>query len=103
MVSDIDTAKRALVTLLKSLAGIYHLVVGLTRDSTDTQACTAYKKVSRKTDPAHGGTDEHHKALNAARDLWEEALRARKATASLHFLVGESQPNKSVHTSVFVG
>ena len=79
MVSNIDAGKRAFVTLLKSLAGIYLLVLGLTRESTDAQVRSAYKKVSRKTDPGNGGTDEHHRALNAARELWEEALRASKA------------------------
>ena len=37
MVSNIDTAKRALVTLLKSLAVIYGLAYGLTRESADVQ------------------------------------------------------------------
>ena len=35
MVSGIDTAKRALVTLLKSLAGIYGIAVALTRESSE--------------------------------------------------------------------
>ena len=37
MVSLVDTAKRALVTLLKSLAAIYSVTVALTRDSADTE------------------------------------------------------------------
>ena len=76
MVSNIDTAKRAFVTLLKSIAVIYGLVAGLTRESTDIQVRAAYKKVSRKAHPDKGGAEEHSKALNAARDVWEEALRA---------------------------
>jgi curved DNA-binding protein CbpA len=79
MVSSVDTAKRVLVTLLKSLAAIYSVALGLTRESTDTQVGAAYKKVSRKAHPDHGGATEHQKALNAARDRWENALRASKA------------------------
>ena len=36
-----------LVTFLKSLAVIYSVVLGLTRESTDTQVKAAYKQVSR--------------------------------------------------------
>ena len=76
MVSNIDTAKRAFVTRLKSIAVIYGLVAGLTRESTDVQVRAAYKKVSRKAHPDKGGAEEHIKAMSAARDTWEEALRA---------------------------
>ena len=47
MVSVVDTAKRALVTLLKSLAAIYAVTLTLTRDSADSEVEAAYKKVSR--------------------------------------------------------
>ena len=78
MVSNVDTTKRALVTLLKSLASIYLVVVGITRESSDVQLRSAFRKVSRRAHPDHGGTEAHQKALNAARDLWEEALKAGK-------------------------
>ena len=80
MVSAVGKAKRVLVTLLKSLAGIYALVLGLTRDSTEVEVKAAYRKVSRRAHPDRGGTPEHQKALNAARDEWEEALRASKGS-----------------------
>ena len=51
MVSNLEIAKRVLVTLLKSLAGIYSVVLGLTRESTNTQVKAAYKKVSLKRTP----------------------------------------------------
>ena len=35
MVSHVDRAKRALVTLLNQLAVLYKLVLGVTRDSTN--------------------------------------------------------------------
>ena len=78
MVSAMDKAKRVLVTLLRSLAGIYGVVVGLTRESTEVEVKAAYKKVSRRAHPDRGGTPEHQTALNAARDVWEEALRGKK-------------------------
>ena len=71
MVSSVDTAKRVLVTLLKSLAGIYSVVLSLTRESTEVEVRAAYKKVSRKAHPDQGGAPEHQKALNAARGAWE--------------------------------
>ena len=78
MVSVVDTAKRALVTLIKSLAAIYSVTVTLTRDSSDSELKAAYKKVSRKAHPDQGGATEHQKALNAEKDSWEDALRASK-------------------------
>ena len=46
MVSAIDLAKRALVALLKTLAGIYSVNLNLTRDSSDNVVRSAYKRVS---------------------------------------------------------
>ena len=76
MVSNLEIAKRVLATLLKSLAGIYSVVLGLTRESTNTQVKAAYKKVSLKAHPDQGGEAKHQAALNTARDTWEDALRA---------------------------
>ena len=59
MVSNLETAKRVLVTLLKSLAGIYSVVLGLTRESTNTQVKAAYKKVSLKAHPDQGIPNYH--------------------------------------------
>ena len=42
MVSQVDRAKRALVTLLKQLAAAYSAVLTLTRDSSDAAVRTAY-------------------------------------------------------------
>ena len=58
MVSSVDTAKRVLVTLLKSLAGIGGVVLSLTRESTDVEVRAAYRKVSRKAHPDQGGAPE---------------------------------------------
>ena len=63
MASAIDLAKRALVTLLKTLAAAYGTVLTLTRDSPDATVRSAYRKVSRKAHPDHGGDPEHQKTL----------------------------------------
>ena len=78
MVSALDLAKRALVTLLKSLAVVYNVSVSVTRDASDKDVRTAYRKVSRKAHPDHGGSAAHQTALNKARDAWDTALEASK-------------------------
>ena len=86
MVSAIGLAKRAFVIVLKSLAASYGLDLGLTRDSPDNAIRNAYRKVSRKVHPDQGGDEEQQKALNSARDAWEEALQQTK---------GRGRPSKS--------
>jgi hypothetical protein len=51
MVSAKDSWKRALVTLVKTLALLYGCCVGLTRESTDTDVRKAYRTLSRKVHP----------------------------------------------------
>ena len=70
MVSAVDSAKRALASLLKTLAGIYGVVVGVTRDSSDAEVVTACWKVSRQAHPNHAGNLEHQ----------EQAIERFKAT-----------------------
>ena len=78
MVSAIDSAKRVLVALLKSIAAVYSLTLSLTRESTDAEIQSAFRKVSKKAHPDHGGKKEHQAALNTARDTWEDATKAGK-------------------------
>ena len=58
MVSAVDRAKRALVTLLKLLATAYGCVADVTRDSTDLEIKSAYRKLSKRVHPDKGG-DKH--------------------------------------------
>ena len=44
-------ARRALVRVLLSLVIVYKLLLGITRDATDTEVLSAYKKVLRKAHP----------------------------------------------------
>ena len=53
MVSNIDTAKRALVTLLKSLATIYLVVVGITRLGQATADRSALLEAFNKNAPTN--------------------------------------------------
>ena len=77
MVSAIDLTKRALVTLLRSLALAYNCNVDVHRDSQDEALRKAYRKVSRSVHPDRGGSEEDQKRLNAAHEAWSNALRAR--------------------------
>ena len=86
MVSAIDLAKRALVVLLKSLEAVYGLSLGLRRDSPDDEIRKACRKVSKKVHPDRGGDTEQQKALNNARDAWEDALKQSK---------GRGRPSKA--------
>ena len=56
MVSASDHAKRVLVSLLRTLAATYGVVLQLSRDSPDVDIRSAFKKVSRKAHPDQGGS-----------------------------------------------
>ena len=75
MVSATDLAKRALVTLLNSLASVYAVVLGITRESPDGDVHRAYRKLSKKCQPDKGGKREHQQSLNVAFDIWQRAKR----------------------------
>ncbi len=55
MVSVVDRCKRALITLMHSLAALYGARVNVTRDSPDKAVKTAYRTLSRKVHPDRGG------------------------------------------------
>ena len=78
MVNAVDMAKRALVKLLKELAVLYSLTLGVTRDSPDPAVRTAHRKVSVKTHPDHGGDADHQRQLNAAYSTWETAAKEKQ-------------------------
>ena len=56
MVSATDKSKRALVTLIRSLALLYGCCVTVSRESLDTDMWKAYRTVSKKVHPDRGGT-----------------------------------------------
>ena len=75
-----DAAKTAFVKLLLQLAATYGVVLALTRDSPAAAATAAFRKVLLKVHPDKGGSGEHQKALNSARESWEQAIAEAPGT-----------------------
>ena len=78
MPSEVDAKKRVLVTLLKRLARKYNLQLSLVREATDAQVGAAFRRVIKQAHPDKRGSAADAKELNAARDAWEEAKKARR-------------------------
>ena len=75
MVSVADRCKRALVTLIRTLAAFYGCCVTVTRDSSDAEVRKGYRAVSKKAHPDHGGNTDDQKRLNLAYEAWCDAKR----------------------------
>ena len=75
MVSAVDQAKRALISLINLLSQIYKFRVTVTRDSGDTDVSKAYRALSKKVHPDKGGKTEDQKKLNNAYGAWEDARK----------------------------
>ena len=67
MPSQRDALKRALVSLIRSLAQAFGCHVAVSRDSTDQEVRQAYRAVARKVHPDKpGGSKEEFQKLSAA-------------------------------------
>ena len=77
--SAAQLAKRALVSLIRALAVQYHVLISLSRESSDGEVTKAFRKVALKAHPDKGGREEDFKKLNAARDFWDECKSGKKA------------------------
>ena len=77
MVSDIEKAKRALIAVLRSLSLLYNCGFDISRESVDTAITKAYRSLSRKVHPDKGGRPGDQTRLNAAHDVWTDALKNR--------------------------
>ena len=67
MVGTLEKLKRALVVLIVSLARTYKCTVHVTRESSDEEVRSAYRKLSRHVHPDRpGGSTEDQKRLNGA-------------------------------------
>ena len=75
MVSAVDVAKRALVTLLLRVAALYSLTLGVKRDSPDSEVKRAFRSLSKRTHPDRGGDKASQQDLNNAYTTWETAAR----------------------------
>ena len=82
MVSAVDMAKRALVSLLHRLALLYAVTLGVKRDSPDAEVKRAFRKVCKKSHPDRGGNKAHQQELNSAYAAWETAQRAAEEKAA---------------------
>ena len=71
MIGDLQRSKRALVTLLSTLARVYNLVLPLDRDASDQEVTSAFRRVSRRAHPDKGGRANDQQQLNAAKDAWD--------------------------------
>ena len=65
-----------MVKLLLTIASVYTVIVNLRRDSPDADVERAFKKVFLKAHPDKGGSNEHAKQLNVAKEAWEKARRS---------------------------
>ena len=80
VVNAAQVAKRAFVKVLLRLATAYRLFLGINRDSNDQALTSAYRKLARKVHPDKGGSETDQKTLNSARDAWEAAFKAKRAS-----------------------
>ena len=76
--SQAGIARRALVTVLLSLASLYGVLLSVTRESTDDQVLAGYKKLIRKVHPDKKGKTEDAQRLLSAKNLWDNARREAK-------------------------
>ena len=79
MVSDVEKAKRAFIVVIRSLSVLYNCCFDISRDSADTAITKAYRALSRKVHPDKGGRAGDQTRLNAAHDVWVDALKNRAA------------------------
>jgi len=77
MPSQRDALKRALVSLIRSLAQAFGCHVAVSRDSTDQEVRQAYRAVARKVHPDKpGGSKEEFQKLSAAHDAWSDVIKS---------------------------
>ena len=73
LVSDALNARQALVKVMLRLARLYHIVLGLTRDSSDEAVKIAFRRLVVKVHPGFGGITEHN-TTQIRTPLWKKFL-----------------------------
>eukprot|EP00973_Karenia_brevis_P070236 9763151-Karenia_brevis.AAC.1 len=73
MVSTLDKAKRALVSVILAFATAYKIALQINRDSADGEVRSAYRRLSRRAHPDRGGSNEDQQKLNDAYSAWTRA------------------------------
>ena len=74
MPSELDSAKRGLVKLLRSLAEKHGVQLVLTRDSTNKQVQQAFRKIALKVHPDKGGEQAAFQELSNMNDAWQDLV-----------------------------
>ena len=77
VLSGPQVAKRAFIKLILALAASYTVSVLLTRESTDSQVVSAFRRLVKRAHPDKGGRTEDVQRLNSAKEEWEKASRAK--------------------------
>ena len=77
----LQATKRALASILLSIASQYGLDLKLTRDYPDSAVQTAYRRVALKAHPDKGGDEEIAKELFAAKAAWDDARKSSSKKA----------------------
>ena len=75
MRSAVDTAKRALVKLLKAAASTHGLESKVTRESPDKAVTKAFRVVSLRAQPEKGGDNDGYQSVMAAYDTWQKLVK----------------------------
>ena len=79
MPNSCESAKRHLVTLLRSLGMQYQVQVAVTRESPPCDIARAYRSVARKVHPDKpGGCTSDFQKLSAAHDTWNDLRKANR-------------------------
>ena len=73
--SSLETVKRVLVKLMKSVAAKYNLQLTVNMESSDKNVSIPFKKVSLKVHPDKCGAQDAFQNLIATNDLWQELLK----------------------------
>ena len=74
--------------VLVSLATVYNIGLRISRESSDKDLAAAYKKIVLKAHPDKGGSEEHFKELQGAKENWDKA----RANAQANFKKGRTKP-----------
>ena len=78
-VSSAQRAQRALVSVLVSLAQAYGIALQVSRDSMAAEVLKAYRQVAKRAHPDKGGRKRDFQRLQAAKEAWDAAQKARPA------------------------
>ena len=94
--SPVQLARRALVTILLSVAAAYNVAVNVNRNSADDALVRGYRKVILKAHPDKGGRAADAQSLQAAKDGWETAKRNHRPRGRPKGEAVEQSANQSV-------